>query len=114
MNDFNWKEFLDFANHAATNTQAYPVSREAVVRIAISRAYYAAHNQARDWYSRNHGKRVSHSQLIDHLVSLPARNFRRSGTIWTIFATSVTELTTTDARRVYSSKWDSLSRQPSA
>ena len=79
MPDFDWREYLVFADHAMTNMQHYPVSHEAMARIAISRAYYAAHNRARDWYSRNHGISVSHSRLINHLLSLPTRNLQKIG-----------------------------------
>ena len=63
MSDFDWEEYLTFANALFDHQQSMGVSIDAVHRNAISRAYYAAHNRAREWY----GKQQLHSTPLHKL-----------------------------------------------
>ncbi len=63
MSDFDWEEYLTLAHGLLALQQSVGVSIDAVHRNAISRAYYAAHNLAREWY----GKQQSHSKPLHKL-----------------------------------------------
>jgi|SRR5581483_1092488 uncharacterized protein (UPF0332 family) len=71
---FDWKEYLDLAQFLATNQGSF--TREAALRCAISRAYFAAFCHARNYASSQQGfkpKRTEedHSDVREH--------FKRSG-----------------------------------
>ena len=73
MSDFDWEEYLTFAHALIRHQQDLGVSPSAIHRNAISRAYYAAHNRAREWYGKQLGasepahRLPGHEELIDAL-----------------------------------------------
>ena len=73
MSDFDWEEYLTFANALFDHQQSMGVSIDAVHRNAISRAYYAAHNRAREWYGKQQDPTTplhrlpGHNELIEAL-----------------------------------------------
>jgi uncharacterized protein (UPF0332 family) len=77
---FNWTDYLQLAQQLMG--QDTLVSIEAKQRTAISRAYYAAYNEART-LARQHGFRESqfdnHRSLIEHFLSEPLREWRSIG-----------------------------------
>jgi uncharacterized protein (UPF0332 family) len=77
---FNWTDYLQLAQQLLG--QDAPVSTEAKQRTAISRAYYAAYNEARR-FARQHGFRESqfdnHRSLIEHFLNEPLREGRNIG-----------------------------------
>jgi uncharacterized protein (UPF0332 family) len=68
---FNWKHFLTVADYLRTNSDNISqIDREAAFRTAISRAYYAAYNTAKDYAENNLGGVMifgpeSHDNLIN-------------------------------------------------
>lgn len=62
---FDWKQYLDLARELAQPTASDPGQREARLRSAISRAYYASFCHARN-YSRNWLKFVPDHTADDH------------------------------------------------
>ena len=67
---FDWMEFLTFAKQIAANLEL-SVSREAKLRCAISRAYYAAYHKAEKvvFPTGPPNRWGSHTQVIDELQS---------------------------------------------
>ncbi|EMS79196.1 hypothetical protein [Desulfotignum phosphitoxidans] len=68
---FNWEHFLTVADYLRNNCgNITQIDREAAFRTAISRAYYAAYNTARDYAENNLGGiRSSGSGSHDNLIS---------------------------------------------
>lgn len=68
---FNWEHFLTVADYLRNNcNNIAQIDREAAFRTAISRAYYAAYNTARDYAENNLGGIMvfgsgSHDNLIN-------------------------------------------------
>lgn len=69
---FAWVEYLSLAQYIQSQTAA-GVSQEALLRCAISRAYYAAFCHARNYARDRHGL-APHYNADDH--SLAPRHFR--------------------------------------
>ena len=69
MSDFDWKEYLTFAKALFKCHESLGVCLPTIHRNAISRAYYAAHNRARQWYGEQQQVTdLPHNQkLIDAL-----------------------------------------------
>ena len=55
MSKFDWEQYLIAADVLLEHDTAFRFSAEAAHRAAISRAYFAAHNTARDWYLKGVG-----------------------------------------------------------
>lgn len=78
---FDWEEYLHLARHLAG--QEISISEEAKLRAAISRAYYAAYNEAlitayRHGYSRGRFD-PNHALLIRYYREKPYRDWRSIG-----------------------------------
>lgn len=77
---FNWIDYLQLAQQLMGQNTL--VSSEAKQRTAISRAYYAAYNEARQ-LARRHGFHESqfdnHRSLIDYFLHEPLREWRNVG-----------------------------------
>lgn len=61
---FDWSEYLDIAQELFTQAKNNSPHQEANLRIAISRAYYAVFNKARD-HLRRHDKLREPAPLVD-------------------------------------------------
>ncbi|MGB8346565.1 MAG: hypothetical protein WCD86_16890 [Ktedonobacteraceae bacterium] len=61
---FDWLEYFDIAQELVTQAKNNSPHQEANLRVAISRAYYAVFNKARD-HLRRHDKIREPSPLVD-------------------------------------------------
>jgi len=79
---FNWKDFLDTADHILTHQSLsqtfYQIKEEAVLRTVISRAYYAIFKQIEDYLVSNQIEyrspdTGSHNSVINFLRHIDVR-----------------------------------------
>ncbi len=71
---FHWADYLILA-HELTNSSAELSIREAYLRAAISRAYYAAFSEARDYFVEIVGEKIPSNRNVHQYV---ADTFERS------------------------------------
>jgi uncharacterized protein (UPF0332 family) len=82
---FDWREYLDLADHLYNNCSAFS-SKEACLRAAISRGYYAAFCTARNCARDHDGLSVSnnskvHGDIRKHYRNSPDRKRQQVGNL---------------------------------
>ena len=82
---FEWEDFLDLAQELG-NSPSGDRLRQAKLRSAVSRAYYASYNHAQAYYQSRYGRRPRspgpgqrHRALYEALEQSRRRNERRAG-----------------------------------
>lgn len=68
---FNWKEFFTLAQYLQKNCSDNSCSKEAILRTAVDRIYFAAYGLARDFAVKRHNftptkQADDHGKLIRH------------------------------------------------
>lgn len=80
MKKFNWKDYYDLANELAnTHPGKLASSKEAVLRTVISRAYYGAFIEARNYLRDKEGKHPDNKSQTHDFVARQFLSDKRSG-----------------------------------
>ena len=107
MEAYNWEEYLDFANSLLKGDSAVNCSDETKIRIAISRAYYAAYHVADD-YLRHNGEMVcgqgAHDSVIQGFKSL-AKKKKHASKEYNQISNDLNSLKMSRQRADYEAEW---------